>query len=148
ARDPGMSVDPYVQAAVAETNGRLYRPLVNRLRRYPIPACPLPRRAGALLLDVGCGWGRWMVSAGRNGYVPVGVDVKLDALAAARRVLAEHGLRGHVVVADLGRLPFRPGVFDAAFSYSAIQHADRARARQCVEEIHRVLGDGGSCMLE
>jgi SAM-dependent methyltransferase len=143
-----VNVDPYVQEWVAGTNGRLYVPLVHRLTRYPIPEWPLPGAGRGLVLDVGCGWGRWMVSAGRRGYVPVGIDVKLEPLQAARRVLHAHGMRGYVVLADLAWLPFRDGAFDLVFSYSAIQHVDRVRARRCVEGLHRVLRDGGTCLLE
>jgi uncharacterized protein len=143
-----MRVDPFVQEWVAGTNGRLYVPLVNRLERYPIPDWPLPGVTSGLMLDIGCGWGRWMVAGGRRGYVPVGVDIKLEPLRAARRVLRSHGIEGYVVLADLGYLPFRTGIFDLVFSYSTIQHVDRPRARQCVAAVHRVLRDGGSTMLE
>jgi len=143
-----MSIDAYVQQSVAETNGRLYRPLVNRLRRYPIPECPLPAARERLLLDIGCGWGRWMMSASRKGYLLVGVDVKLDALRAARRVLRDHAVQGYVVAADLQSLPFQAGIFDAVFSYSVLQHVHRRRAGRCVGEVHRVLAGGGLCMLE
>jgi uncharacterized protein YbaR (Trm112 family)/SAM-dependent methyltransferase len=145
-----MEVDSHVQEWIAGTNGRLYKPLVGKLKRYPIPPFPLPHaRPGAeLLLDVGCGWGRWMVSAARAGYLPLGIDIKLDAARAARRVLDAHGLRGYPVVADLTNPPFRAGVFDAVFSYSVLQHAHKRRARECIRAIHRSLRPGGACMLE
>lgn len=143
-----MTVDPFVQEWVAGTNGRLYAALVNRLERYPIPAWPLPDVASGLMLDIGCGWGRWMVAGGRHGYVPIGVDVKLEPLKAARRVMRAHGIEGYVVLADLARLPFGPGIFDLVFSYSTLQHVDRPRARRCIADVHRVLRDGGSTMLE
>src|SRR5579872_812479 len=143
-------IDPYVQRWVAGTNGNLYIPLINRLKRYPIPDWPgAPAgRSPSLLLDIGCGWGRWIISAGRAGYCPVGVDVKLDALQAARRVLATHNLRGYVVAADLQSLPFKDSTFDYAFSYSVIQHTHRRRALNCLRDAHRVLKDNGTCLME
>ena len=48
-----------------------------------------------------------MISAARAGYNPVGIDVKVDSLQAARRVMAAHNVSGYVVVADLAALPFR-----------------------------------------
>jgi uncharacterized protein YbaR (Trm112 family)/SAM-dependent methyltransferase len=143
-----VTVDPYVQEWVAGTNGRLYIPLVHRLPRYPIPHWPLPEPGRGLMLDIGCGWGRWMVAAGRQGYLPVGIDVKLEPLQAARRVLDAHGVRGYVVAADLSRLPFRPGVFSLAFSYSALQHVSRDRAARCVGSVRRLLRGGGTCLFE
>jgi SAM-dependent methyltransferase len=145
-----LPVDPFVQRRVARTNGNLYRPLVDKLRRYPIPAWPagMPSSRLAPLLDIGCGWGRWLVSAGRAGYLPVGIDVNVDALRAARRVLSQHGLRGYFVAADLRSLPFAGGIFEKVFSYSVLQHAQRERVMWCVREVLRVLKPGGSCSLE
>jgi uncharacterized protein YbaR (Trm112 family) len=143
-------VDPYVQAHVARTNGRLYRPLVNALRRYPIPNWPFGAvpLGSQISLDVGCGWGRWMVSAAQAGYLPVGMDVQVGRLAAAKRLLKQYGLHGYVVAADLRSLPFRDDLFDSAFSYSTLQHANRQKCLQCIREISRVLRPGGSCCLE
>lgn len=143
-------IDPYVQRWVAGTNGNLYIPLINKLPRYPIPTWPGDRSPGTgnLLLDVGCGWGRWMISAARSGYRPVGIDVKLEALQAARRVMEVHGVRGHVVVADLTALPFKDGTFDCVFSYSVIQHVHKRKAAAFVAETVRVLKDGAASIIE
>ena len=144
-----LAVDPYVQKHVARTNGRLYRPLVNALPRYPIPKWPFPAtKCGDVSLDIGCGWGRWMVSAANAGYLPVGVDIQTERLQAARRVLAQHHIRGYVVAADLQQLPFRSEIFDRVFSYSVLQHSDRARCMDCIREILRVLRPLGRCCLE
>jgi ubiquinone/menaquinone biosynthesis C-methylase UbiE len=144
------TVDPYVQRWVAGTNGRLYVPLVNRLARYPIPNWPGPRASslGAPMLDVGCGWGRWMVSAACAGYRPVGIDIKPDAVAAATRVLRSHGHAGGAFVAGLTALPFPDDHFDLAFSYSVLQHVPRSHAAACLKEIRRVLKPNGRCMIE
>ena len=110
-------VDPYVQRWVAGTNGHLYVPLINKLSHYPIPTWPGSAASGGdLLLDIGCGWGRWLVSAGQAGYIPIGLDLKTDALQAARRGLKKHNLRGYVVATDLRALPFREELFDRVFS--------------------------------
>lgn len=135
---------------MAGTNGRLYLSLVNKLNRYPIPTWQWgpPRNTGKLLLDIGCGWGRWMVSAARAGYRPLGIDVKLDALRAARRVCQAHGVSGWVVAADLKALPFKEASLDCVFSYSVLQHAHRVFAARCVETIARALKPGGHCIIE
>jgi SAM-dependent methyltransferase len=128
----------------------MYRPLVNALPRYPIPRWPFPKPEPGLQLslDIGCGWGRWMVAAAWAGYVPVGLDIQTSRLAAARRVLKQHGLRGYVVAADLRSLPFPQDLFQCVFSYSVLQHANREKCSDCVGDIRRVLRPGGSCCLE
>jgi SAM-dependent methyltransferase len=143
-------VDAFVQRWVAGTNGNLYVPLINKLPRYPIPVWPGDRAsAGAdLLLDVGCGWGRWMIGAARSGYRPVGIDVKLEPLQAARRVMQAHGVAGHVVVADLTALPFKDGTFDCVFSYSVIQHVHKRKAAAFLAETVRVLKTGAASLIE
>jgi uncharacterized protein YbaR (Trm112 family)/ubiquinone/menaquinone biosynthesis C-methylase UbiE len=146
--EPQLPIDPFVQEWIAGTNGRLYKPVVGKLKRYPIPDIPIPPSQGGLLLDIGAGWGRWMVAAAKRGYVPVGIDIKHGPAAAARRVTQLHGFEGYSVVADLGRLPFADGVFDRVFSYSVIQHTHRDRARACVGHVHRILKTGGGCTLE
>jgi len=146
------NIDPYVQEWVGGTNGRLYLPLIGKLKRYPIPRWPGPAAAKSgqrpLVLDIGTGWGRWTVAAGQAGYTPIGVDLKLEGLQATRRVMSQHGVRGYVVGADLKALPFRDGVFDFAYSYSVLQHVHRRRAASCIEDIGRVLRPGGRCMIE
>lgn len=122
---PGV-VDSFVQDMVANTNSNLYRRARGRLEAYPIPEFPLvPPRPGAALLDIGCSWGRWCVAAARRGFRLVGIDPSLEAVLAAQRVADQLGVEARFVVGDSRYLPFRERVFDAAFSYSVLQHFSR-----------------------
>ncbi len=141
-------LDPVVAYLVAATNGLMYKSLVGRLERYPIPEAPLPESNGGLLLDVGCSWGRWSIAAGNRGYDVVGIDPSLGAVMAARRVAAQLGKAIRYVVGDARYLPFRGGLFDNAFSYSVIQHFSRGDAGRAVAEIGRVLADGGAAKVQ
>jgi SAM-dependent methyltransferase/uncharacterized protein YbaR (Trm112 family) len=142
-------IDPHVQALVAATSGYLYKPLVNRLKSYPIPDIRVPAvTKAALFLDVGCNWGRWSVAAARKGYRVIGVDPSLDAVLAARRVARQLNLSCTFVVADARFLPFRPHSFDVAFSYSVIQHFSKANARAALYSISTVLKKEGLCLIQ
>lgn len=143
-------IDPFVQRWVAGTNGNLYVSAINKLERYPIPRWPGPRAPypDAPMLDIGCGWGRWMVAAAKAGWRPRGVDLKSEAAAAANRVLNAHGYRNGAISAQLTSLPFPDSHFELVFSYSVLQHVSRERARACVGEIQRVLKPGGHCLIE
>src|SRR5207245_1066811 len=77
------TIDSYVQEQVAATNGRLYIPLIGKLKRYPIPYLRMPDGDGLAFLDIGCNWGRWSMAAASKGYVVVGIDPCLDAIRAA-----------------------------------------------------------------
>lgn len=142
------SVHPYVQQMIAGTNGRTYIDVINRLSSYPIPLLPVRASGGGIFLDIGCGWGRWMVGAAQRGFFPIGVDIKLEAALATLQVLRDFGLPGYTVVADLQSLPFAADSFDFVWSFSVIQHAHRERAASCVSEIARVLKPGADCKLE
>lgn len=142
------AVDPVVAHLVAATNGLMYRPLVGRLSAYPIPTIDLPAGEGRRLLDVGCSWGRWTVAAARRGYAAVGIDPSLGAVMAARRVARQLNVPAAFVVADARHLPFAAGWFDAAFSYSVIQHFSRGDAALAIREMGRVLRPGGFARVQ
>ena len=145
----GSAIDPVVAYLVAATNGLMYRHLIGTLDRYPIPDLPLPEGHGRVLLDVGCSWGRWTQAAARRGYEAVGIDPSLGAIMAARRVAQQLGAaHTHFVVGDARHLPFRSERFDAAFSYSVLQHLSRNDASAAVEQIGRVLHDGGVAKVQ
>lgn len=144
----GGPIDPVVAYLVAATNGLLYRRLVGRLDRYPLPDLPLPAGEGRLLVDVGCGWGRWSLAASAKGYRAIGVDPSLGAVMAARRVAAQLGAPAHFVVGDARCLPLRSGRVDVTYSYSVLQHLPRRDAARAVEEMARVLGKRGVARVQ
>jgi SAM-dependent methyltransferase len=144
------AIDPYVQQAIAGTNGIMWKRLRGKLRAYPIPALPLPRagRGGAGFLDVGCNWGRWCLAAGRLGYDPVGIDVSLEAVRAAYRVAEQLGVEAQYLVADARTLPFREQSFPVVFSYSVLQHFQRSDADEALAEVGRVTRSGGTALIQ
>ena len=138
----GSGVDPYVAKLIVGTHGNLYRHLSGGLPRYPVPDFPLPGH-GETLLDIGCNWGRWTISAARAGYRPIGIDPSFEAIVAARRIAAQLDLPVRYVVADARRLPFPDKAFDVVFSYGVLQHFSKADVVVAVDEIARVLNPSG-----
>ena len=76
--------------------------------------------AGKLVLDAGCGAGRFMEVAAGCGACVVGLDLSSAVDAAAANVASFR--HAHVVQASLYQLPFRRGVFDAAYCIGVLQH--------------------------
>lgn len=146
--NPDGSVDPVISLLVAATNGIAYKHLIGTLNEYPIPEIRLPRAEGALLLDIGCNWGRWSIAAARKGYRTIGIDPSLGAVLAAKRLAKRMGLPCRFVVGDARFLPLRPGAVDVAFSYSVIQHFSREDASAAVREIGRVVRTGGRSLIQ
>ncbi len=142
------AIDAFVNDWVVNTNGNLYRGARGRLKRYPIPVWPLAPAADKIVVDVGCGWGRWSVAAARAGFFPVGLDVHIDALAAAKRVSRQLGAETAQVCGDIEALPFRSGSVDVVFSYSVLQHIDRTKVMRFFAEAARVLKPGGVCLVQ
>jgi SAM-dependent methyltransferase/uncharacterized protein YbaR (Trm112 family) len=141
-------IDPVVAHLVAATNGLMYKHLIGGLKQYPIPQISMPAGRGRRLLDVGCSWGRWSIAAARNGYEAVGIDPSLGAIMAARRVAKNLGLDNRYVVADARHLPFPQRSFDAAYSYSVLQHMHPADATGAIREMGRVLKPGGVARVQ
>lgn len=144
-----QEVDAYVQDAIVGTCGLMYRNMLGKLKRYPIPSFPLKSSAQTeYLLDIGCNWGRWCVSAARAGYSPVGIDPSFKAVQAAGRVAAQLGVKARYLVADARHLPFPKNFFDVVFSYSVLQHFGKSETRKTLQEIKRVLKSGGVNLIQ
>jgi SAM-dependent methyltransferase len=75
--------------------------------------------AGKLVLDVGCGMGRFADVATRWGAHVVGIDLSLAAEVAARN-LADR--KATIFQADVFHLPFAPGSFDFIYSIGVLHH--------------------------
>jgi SAM-dependent methyltransferase len=143
-----LSVDPFVQQEIIKTNGNLYRHLKGRLPRYPIPDLRLSPGDGALLLDVGCNWGRWTLAAARKGYRAIGLDPSLEACLAAQRVCRQLGVEAAFVAGDARALPFGDSTFGCVFSYSVLQHFEKKSALRAIGEMGRVLNSEGTLLVQ
>jgi len=75
---------------------------------------------GALVLDGGCGAGRFAEVALDAGATVVAIDYS-SAVDACWSNFAFHP-RLHVLQADIYRLPFVPGQFDFVYSFGVLQH--------------------------
>ena len=146
--EPVAEIDPVVQIIVAATSGYLYRPLLGKLKRYPIPELRLPAGGGKHLLDIGCNWGRWSVAASQKGYRAIGMDPDLGAIFAARRVAKSLSVSPNFVVGDARALPFSNDAFDVVFSFGVLQHLSKPDVRQALAEVSRVMTPGGKSLIQ
>jgi len=95
---------------------------------------------GRLLVDVGCGTGRFTQALQLQGARTVGVDLGPDMLAVAAERAA-----GPWLVADAARLPFGDRTFDLAVAVTVLEFvADPARV---VAELARVTRPGGRLVV-
>lgn len=99
---------------------------------------------GALVLDAGCGSGRFSEIALDLGAEVVAIDYS-SAVDACWRNLGER--RGfHVVQADIYALPFAPSSFDFVFSFGVIQHTPDVH--RTVAAVVRQVKAGGRVAID
>lgn len=89
-----------------------------------------------LLLDVGCGNGKYLDN---NSTINIGCDVSLSLLSICKK-------RGfEVVLCDMTRLPFRDHAFDAIICVAALHHIVTAKRRQeCVGSMMNLIFNSSS----
>ena len=56
---------------------------VGKLTDYPTYELPVKNISAGLMPDIGTGWGRWLVAGAAKGYIPVGIDLRLEFCQAA-----------------------------------------------------------------
>lgn len=99
-------------------------------------------RAGARVLEVGCGMGFMAMSWASRGARMTAVDLNPVAVAQTRRRFEVFGLDGDIRQADGEGLPFATDTFDYAYSWGVLHHSPNPRTS--IGELHRVLKPGGS----
>jgi 2-polyprenyl-3-methyl-5-hydroxy-6-metoxy-1,4-benzoquinol methylase len=94
---------------------------------------------GKLILDVGCGMGRFAEVATRWGARVVGIDLSLACEVAARNL----GEREFVALqADVLNLPFAPESFDLIYSIGVLHHTPNCE--QAFKTLPQYLKPGGT----
>jgi SAM-dependent methyltransferase len=98
-------------------------------------------RAGAAVLDLGCGAGvpatRWLA---QRGYVVTGVDVSSRQLELARQLVPG----ATFIKGDMTSLDFPPGTFDAVVALYSIIHVPREEQAGLIGKITVWLRPGGA----
>jgi len=94
---------------------------------------------GKLVLDVGCGMGRFSDVASRWGATVVGIDLTSAVDAAYANVGNRENV--HLAQADIFKLPFREETFDFIFSIGVLHHTPDTRA--AFDQLPRLLKPGG-----
>ena len=103
----------------------------------------LAERAGARLLDAGCGRGERLADLARAlpGTALCGIDCDEDNAAQARANCPG----AEIVTGDVCALPWPDGRFDAALCECTLSLLDAPAA--CLSELFRVLRPGGALLL-
>ena len=81
-----------IQNQIAGTNGIHYIDRVGKLSEIPEYELPVKKVTGnPLMLDIGSGWGRWLIAGAKKGYIPVALDLRLEFCETQQEVLRLSG---------------------------------------------------------
>jgi SAM-dependent methyltransferase len=134
---PGYGNDlAYIHDAAFTDYGRNAAPgLLGILRRSGIK--------GGLVIDLGCGSGRWARELNRNGYEAVGVDQSPAFIRLARKMAPQ----SRFVCASLLRVKLPEGdaitSIGECFNYSFDRKAGKQELARLFARVHRALRPGG-----
>jgi len=92
-----------------------------------------------VILDAGCGMGRYTRIAGEMGSEIIGVDLSLSVLKAHQ--VTHDNPFAHIVQGDILNLPFREKQFDVVYSLGVLHHTPDAK--RSFLNLTRYLKEGG-----
>src|SRR5215469_1133168 len=101
------------------------------------------RLQGKLVLDVGCGTGRFVDVVSRSGARAVGIDLSAAAEVAARNLSDRPNVT--IYQADVFHLPFKPESFDFIYSIGVLHHTPDCK--QAFESLVPLLKPGGQIAI-
>ena len=138
----------YICKNIPSTSGFLYKKKYLKngyFNSYPIPNIDLPiaKTNKNKLLDLGCGWGRWVFASSKKNYISIGVDANINFLKLANAIARENDYNVIFILADIKKLPFKNNTFDVVFSYSVIQHFSFINIAKIFSQVRNVLKING-----
>ena len=104
---------------------------------------PLNQIKGKLVLDAGCGMGRYVEIVRKFGGTIVGMDLSYAVDAAFKNIGFEENV--HIIQGDIFKPPFKKGIFNFIYSFGVLHHTPDAEvAFKCLTKF---LQKGGKFSL-
>lgn len=104
--------------------------------------------SSGIILDIGCGIGRYTIPLVMQGYDVVGMDVSLVALSELNKAKRRRSIGMELVAADTYHIPFKDNTFNGMVCFGVLQHLLETERRVALAEFNRILVPGGILVLE
>lgn len=105
-------------------------------------------RRGDIVLEAGCGFGRYCFWLQSMDVSSIGIDIVQQALVAGAKYAKSEGLQRSFVLGDVTNLPFKNAIFDGYISLGVIEHfRSIEETRNFFNEMNRVLKDRGKAFV-
>lgn len=101
-----------------------------------------------LILDTGCGIGRYTIPLALKDYAVVGIDISQKAIDKLNIEVHRRNIQICLALADTCYLPFKDKSFDAVVSFGVLQHLLENERTKALEEFERVLITSGILIME
>jgi SAM-dependent methyltransferase len=95
-----------------------------------------------LIVDAGCGTGKWLIYLQRLGYRTIGIEMS----HAASMIVKENQSDARLVEADVRTIPLRAQSVDAVLSLGVVEH-DESGPLAALREARRILKPNGQLVL-
>ncbi|MGH2854050.1 MAG: class I SAM-dependent methyltransferase, partial [Solirubrobacteraceae bacterium] len=115
-----------------------------QLAKRELVCTKLALREGERLLDVGCGWGSFVLhAAARHGVSAVGITLSPNQAELARRRVAEAGLGDRVEIRLCDYRDLGGERFDAIASIGMVEHVGASKIDAYAAQLAGLLDPGG-----
>lgn len=106
------------------------------------------KKAGFVkMLDLGCGPGRHAALFAQNGFEVSALDISDYVIKELKQTAAKAGLAIDAKAGDMMDMPYPAEYFDCLIAYHSISHTDSEGIVKVIENVRRVLKDGGEFFL-
>jgi len=82
-----------------------------------------------------------------NGFKTYGIDISEESIEWSNEFCEERGIQLNIIKGDMRNIPFGSSFFSFVFSYNSIFHLSKIDSGTAINEIYRVLKNGGLCYI-
>ncbi len=138
----------YFHSSHDDWDGETWTQNLHELRIRDLALFQLGDVRGKRILDIGSGFGEYMLTFFKMGACASGQDLSESAVEKSISMLKENGFDPDVKAGDATQLMFDDNVFDAVFSADFFEHITYEQKQKVIDETFRVLKPGGLFVIK